>query len=130
MTGPDAYMVTWLHARLDEDEQAARDVDISAAGGVHTADCTNDVRYPEHCYCGWPTRLLGEVEAKRRILNRHQPIEIFGSLLCTHCGVIGGQGARKVAAWPCPELRDLAAPYADWPGYRDDWKPLNDGGSP
>ncbi|MEV0164353.1 DUF6221 family protein [Nonomuraea fuscirosea] len=25
--------------------------------------------------------------------------------------------------WPCPDLRDLAAPYADHPGYRDEWRP-------
>jgi hypothetical protein len=53
-----------------------------------------------------PARILAEVEAKRRIVDRY-------AWLCEH-GDTGG------TAWVLPLL---ALPYADHPDYRNEWRP-------
>jgi hypothetical protein len=64
-------------------------------------------------------QFLAECEAKRRIVNTVAPI----------CACIGPRdGSDKC---PCAQrldemgwlLRDLAEPYADRPGYREEWRP-------
>lgn len=67
-------------------------------------------------------RMLRDVAAVRKILARHEPIEVFGQLLCTYCGVTKG-ASRPDASWPCPDLRDLAEVFSDRPGYRENWRP-------
>jgi hypothetical protein len=66
-----------------------------------------------------PHRVLRQVEAHRRILARHHPVEtpgLFvvggprpGSLMCAGCGSKGnGVGSTP---WPCPDVQDLASIY-------------------
>jgi hypothetical protein len=124
----------FITARLDEDEQIASAV-IERAwtdtddGVSNDGTRTNNVcwipdsaqTWPigEHIARHDPSRALADVAAKRRTLARHT-----------------GEGHQcvkeivgySVQAWydeddPCPDLRDLAAPYAELPGYKDEWRP-------
>lgn len=116
-------LVVWLRAQLDEDERIAR-----AAGGLEWSRPEDPgdpaaIRDSEHervvCDEGWPSegqevhiaewdpaRALHEIDAKRRIVERY-------SWLREH-GDTGG------TAWILPLL---ALPYADRPGYLDEWRP-------
>ncbi|MFE3992290.1 DUF6221 family protein [Streptomyces goshikiensis] len=101
----------FLSAMLDEDERAA-----------HTADSLRDepvdalrVRYE-------PERVLREVAAKRRMLDRHTPRRRN----------VAGQDGRvaKITVcdwdnddWPCADVLDLASVYADHPGYQAACRP-------
>jgi hypothetical protein len=107
-----------LSAGLDRDEQLARAAlgvehvhydDVAACVGER---CIHDRRHP-------PARVLRQVEAHRRILARHHPVEtpgLFvvggpppGSLVCAGCGSKGnGLGPTP---WPCPDVQDLASIY-------------------
>jgi hypothetical protein len=87
----------------------------------------------EHIARHDPARVLAEVAAKRRVLERHRrprsPAEIptgVDSRCCVGCGFLGDTGIppRTPDINDCPELRDLAAPYTDRPGYKPTWRPL------
>jgi len=118
-------LVEFLRARLDEDEQAARaatagpwyvdDIDQELrTADVYAADGRVTSAYTEPC-CSVedathiarhdPARVLAEVDAKRRILERHSSCDdtSFGE--------------------PCEDLRLLALPYSDHPDYRQEWRP-------
>ena len=102
-------MVEWLRAQLDEDEQRAAD--------VHDRGC-DAVRYVEGeplfdpCDCGWPARVLAEVTAKRAILNYFDRLDTH--VLDNNCWAQPGTEEARA---------HLAAPYADQPGYREEWRP-------
>ncbi|MEU5742039.1 DUF6221 family protein [Streptomyces tendae] len=123
MTKPND-LVQFLHARLDEDERTAR----AATAGPWRA---NKHKYGAEVYTesgegvafdhdaggvGWddadfiaewdPARVLREIDAKRRIVDRYAWLREHGDT--------GG------TAWVLPLL---ALPYADRPGYRDEWRP-------
>lgn len=77
-----------------------------------------------------PARVLSEIDAKQQLLRAHnRPHE---------CIALTGRGERSVVdgqpweLWepehtsdhgPCTTLRLLALPYADRPGYREEWRP-------
>ena len=141
-------LVTWLRAQIDEDERVAHAVadhrqrrgelrwtqtDPDRTPGLIGDECGNVVTYDEGRPNEWqaahivrhdPYRVLRQVERDRRILDRHAsydfpynpedgPGEYSWTGRCDYCH----------DPWPCPDLRDVAAPYADRPGYRDEWKP-------
>ena len=62
-----------------------------------------------------PARALREVEAGRRILERHRDCLPYGGGPCEHAGTIGDP--------PCPDLRDLLTRWAGHKDYREEWKP-------
>jgi hypothetical protein len=78
-----------------------------------------------------PARVLAEVAAKRRIVNEHEQVPeslqgfhrdgTYGDIVsvCSACGTTG----EYPVEWPCTTVRLLALPYADIPGYRDEWRP-------
>jgi len=68
-----------------------------------------------------PARVLREVAAKRRIMERHSLSE--ASSITAYCeGCPGDEiGYPVVELNDCPELRDLAAVYSDHPDYREEW---------
>ena len=124
-------LVAFLRARLDEDEQAARDApreldsgewpfwrDVDDESDADATDAYRD-RFP-------PARVLREVKAKRQIVELH-PHAYWPSkkgkphLYCQTCdvedGVIGGDDGF------CLTLRLLALPYADHPDYDESWRP-------
>lgn len=92
-------LVTWLRARLDED---AADINESRALSP------GDLHWSMPDWLDRP-RLLAEVDAKRRILD-----EVVGGLAKEE------RWARRFAVHLA---RLLALPYADQPGYREEWRP-------
>lgn len=99
-------LITWLRARLDEDEQDAPAVDDISE------------RYN-------PARVLADVAAKRAIFDLHaaypQPqVMARGEIIaCSMCGSVDDSPVD----WPCDTVKLLAAAYADHPDYREEWRP-------
>ncbi|MFD7996860.1 DUF6221 family protein [Streptomyces mexicanus] len=122
-------LVQWLRAQLDEDERVARLAldqtgdnwrayykQIIAANprfGEDPADA-NTSEVADHIARHDPTRVLAEVEAKRQVIEQYEsignppPSEIGPDLVRAELGRV---------------LRLLALPYADRPGYREEWRP-------
>lgn len=115
-------LLQWLGEQLAEDERIVRE----NSDGNGLADGFPDYRtysdsdtaaadeYIEHF---GPERMLREIEAKRELVERHEramenrrshpdDLASAGALLALH-------GAVKL----------LTLPYADRPGYRDEWRP-------
>ncbi|MFE2712261.1 DUF6221 family protein [Streptomyces mirabilis] len=121
-------LVRWLGEQLDEDERIARSAGGVvylgwAEGGWVEAEIpktewkgpgddgrhVGSVRRAEdraHIARHDPARVLREIEAKRRIVDRYAWLREHGDT--------GG------TAWVLPLL---ALPYADRPGYREEWRP-------
>lgn len=129
-------LIDWLRDRLDDDEETAR---VAAAltrspwaNIGSTVICAD--RFPvvshgdgeqataEHIALWDPARVLAEVAAKRRILDRHSKSdfpadsdELGGykwQAHCDHCGHV----------CPCPDLLDIVQPFAERPGFREEWR--------
>lgn len=99
-------LVTWLRAQLDDDERIA--------GAAVNARLFDD--YPDAAAIPFAERLgpeyvLAEVDAKRRIIAEHHPVD--------PCDAHDAE-SRTIA---CDTLRLLALAYGSRPGYRDEWKP-------
>lgn len=132
-------IVEFLRARLDEDEAVARSASPapwsypgidSVAGGMlydttrtiaavvyeqpgdHDGSIVRHLLVPEadangaHIARHDPARVLREVEAKRRIVERH-----------TGCDDVSYGDAAT-----CPDIRALAAVYAEHPDYDPEWR--------
>jgi hypothetical protein len=71
-----------------------------------------------------PARVLAEVAAKRRVMARHftppSPVRIYAA--CEGCGYDYGDISQRYDIGDCPELRDMAAVYADHPDYNPAWR--------
>jgi hypothetical protein len=107
-------LVTFLNARLDEDEAAAE-----VAG-------TDERMWP---LAPDPARVLREVKAERAILAEHMPREYdrYGrtGIYCRTC-VTDHEAYMDDDApdtWPCATVRHLAAVWDGHPDYRPEWKP-------
>ncbi|MBZ6290395.1 hypothetical protein KVH30_02255 [Streptomyces olivaceus] len=121
-------LVQWLRAQLDGDERTARaaDGELSAVFtriGSFDPEMAADER---HIMTHQPARVLREIDAKRRTLERHTPHSSGTADCSVHCErahpgvqVCNHDGRR----WPCPDALDLTAGYADRPGYRETWRP-------
>jgi hypothetical protein len=129
--------VVWLRAQLDADaaraEAAPRgpwSVDVSgsivdADGGrvipaVGGARDGHPVRWPEgpvveHVVGHDPTRVLREIDAKRKLVALHDRPQ-------HQCVAEDGPTQWHVKD-PCATLRLLASVYSDRPGYLDSWRP-------
>lgn len=110
-------LAQFLHDRTNEDERDAHNIhDRQSDGYLDSA----------YCICGYPTRVLSEVKAKQRLLEEHTPAVTKGRpnrergcLTCTTAqtwDVVANEAN-------CLTLRLLALPYADHPGYREEWRP-------
>jgi Family of unknown function (DUF6221) len=134
-------LVEFIEARLNEDEQGAlntidrewrpdganscqvyarlpvADRTIAWCRNGHEDDFANALHIARHD----PARVLREVEAKRRVLARHHRDERGA---CVGCGWTGDlDEARTEAGEDCPELLDIAAPFASHSDYRSEWAP-------
>jgi uncharacterized protein DUF6221 len=129
-------LVTWLRVQLDEDERVANsatsgpwtNADPMASDGVFAAavdgfvaDCLYERMGPfaihnaTHVARHDPTRVLAEVEAKRRILDEHDTAGWKVGDRVHDCQWADG-------TWPCATVRLLALPYADRDGWREEWR--------
>jgi hypothetical protein len=118
MTGMND-LVTWLRAQLGDDERVARQLMAEPSGFYLEAetDATNIMTVGAHVYRWTPKRVLAELDAKRQILDVHQPDDVLDQPHCITCG------DWPTVPWPCRTVRLLALPYADKPGYREEWRP-------
>ena len=97
--GNDTDLRAWLPSMSNEPWDEARNVWADAA---HVAE--------------WdPARVLREIDAKRRLLALHDRPQ--------HQCVAEDGPTQWHAKDPCATLRLLALPYADRPGYRQEWAP-------
>lgn len=99
-------LVSWLRAQLDDDERVARE----AAGHVDPEQCEHIARWD-------PTRVLAEIDAKRRIMDGLD-IDINGE--ASPWRGCGDDCEFKAIYWA---VQVLALPYADRAGYREEWRP-------
>jgi hypothetical protein len=117
-------LVQWLRAQLDEDEEEAR------RGYLKAEPLPDYDGWDKSTVAGLPpivaARVLREIDAKRRLVERHAP-HASGSVDCsmrcerTHPGVpVCNHDGRR---WPCPDVIDATSVYADRPGYRENWLP-------
>lgn len=76
-----------------------------------------------------PARVLREINAKRQLVKLHGRATLHAgggaryfdtSTVCRSCEA---NYQFPELSWPCPTLRLLALPYADRPGYREEWRP-------
>jgi hypothetical protein len=106
---------------------------IVCRDGVYPADWPTEIVNSKvdavHIARHDPARVLREVAVKRRVLARHRLAtdEDLGWSsyvgACFGCGTYGEfADARTPDVNDCPELRDLAAPYGDRPGYKPAWR--------
>lgn len=72
-----------------------------------------------------PARVLADLAAKRRILDRHGPHPHYQGCCKADAGIesCGCVGGGSESEWPCATVRDLASAYAHRPGYRSEWAP-------
>jgi len=89
-----------------------------------TGKFESETRVAKHIARWDPVRVLAEIDAKRRILERHAPVVITtGGLgertVCGQCGEASDEYLAK--DWPCETVRLLAAPYAGRLGWQDGW---------
>lgn len=110
-------LITWLRAQLDEDGRKIAAMEREEHR-VQTAPIFQS--YPPNWLAGVdifvsPRRWRAEVEAKRRILDEHQP-DANGE-----CGTCREPGLDRNQHWPCMTVRLLAQPYAAQPGWREEW---------
>jgi len=132
-----ADLVAFLRARLNEDEQAARDASpapwITKTGQPWLADhivfgqskympnrisqvcdlTAGQTRAADaaHIIRHDPARVLAEVDAKRRILDLHKAMALNPDVHSDAWTALGDV------------LHLLALPYADHPDYREAWRP-------
>jgi hypothetical protein len=128
-------LISWLRDRLEEEEQDAQ----AAMRAIFPVGVVSNDALPEppldwqlhglppavqqHIARHDPKRALDEIDAKQRILDLHRPVQVRstgsagGNLeTCRLCNQFPAQ-------YPCETMRALAMPYADRPGYREQWRP-------
>ena len=75
-----------------------------------------------------PAFVLADVAAKRRILARHRvptksEWQRWHARMCLGCGTMGEFDDPRVREInECPELRDLASPYAEHADFQPEWR--------
>lgn len=125
-------LMAFLKARLDEEADLAQRCDgagFSAKWTAHGAavdfgqgDLTGfHTVIAQHVALQDPVRVLREVEAKQRVLNRHTLSPAEGDPErpwddrddCQFDGDL----------WPCDDLLDLALPYQEHPDFPERYKP-------
>ncbi|WPP30014.1 MULTISPECIES: DUF6221 family protein [unclassified Streptomyces] len=144
-------LVAWLGVQLDEDEQIAltwpadqRNWNEYGDRRIHYASGAGEgvsaVNVKANAALGWeriyvkrdgiglsrhvaehdPARVLREINAKRRIIELCAPplVEVTGPGDMER-SFVPGEGSP----WGLDILKLLALPYADRPGYREDWRP-------
>lgn len=130
-------LARWLGEQLDEDGRIARAAaaeseehwspgDKNVSDSVNSAEYGSPVVIGPYEYLDWairehiaewdPARALREIDSKRQLLTLHRPYVAEPGQACLGC-------AGGIEWETCPVVRLLALPYADRPGYQDEWRP-------
>ena len=131
-------LVQWLRARLDEDEWIAREAGGKyESGGRRWEDerfgsdgTVGDERgsvvvyrtgvgrqHSVHIARHDPARVLREIDAKRQLVERYERAVENRRAHPEYLSSAGAHVALQAA------VKLLALPYADRPGYREEWRP-------
>ena len=121
-------IVEFLRARLDEDEAVAREAQEMRrqAYGVDEGEWSPPLKawddHPSGVVIAEPARVLREVEAKRRIVDRAEEAGREFDRQCA-AGIHSAAAREATAAWvPIQNaVADLASAYADHPDYDPEW---------
>lgn len=138
-------LVAFLRARLGEDEQAARDAggkawkweqhygdmcndptceygelatDDAVLMNVHAYDIRSPWQGAAHIERHHPKRILAEIDAKRQLLAEYEQAARYAK---TTWGQSSADQSRARTLGKVVRL--IALPYADRPGYREEWRP-------
>jgi Family of unknown function (DUF6221) len=117
-------LTEFLTARLDEDEAAHREIhEARVCSGC--SDGWEAGFDPDRCDCGYPARVLREVEAKRKILADYECQSGFSLPEGVHDGRDPDERECDQALKDALEIVicDLAAIWSDHPDYQQEWKP-------
>jgi hypothetical protein len=126
-------LIDWLRAQIDDDEQIALAIDVKewAEDSSWFKDMLDPLPSQRRERPAWlpmitvedvrhiarhdPARVLQEVEAKKRRLDRHRRVAADDTdwVACSHCHV----------TWPCPDLIDDLLIFSGRPGFREEWRP-------
>ena len=112
-------LVTWLRVQLDEDERIAGELgelDYVAEGGLGSVAGWSLIDYLKRF---GSARALAEVDAKRNVLDRYADAQARQ----TDPEYSWSDADVQVSEYEDWILPALALPYADRPGYRDEWRP-------
>ena len=107
-------LITWLRAQLDDDERVAR----AASPGYLPDDPLASDEDRAHVARWQQARVLVEVDAKRRIIDEYELWAEEQSEDYEHAQTEHDSAQALLAA-----IKLLALPYADRPGYREEWRP-------
>ncbi|MEU3507647.1 DUF6221 family protein [Streptomyces longwoodensis] len=117
-------LVVWLRAQFDADERIARACSGNGEWeaehiAIYGPDLGVEVR--AHMAAHDPARVLREIEAKRAIVSRYE----FAAKEAERLALAGSDPEVWIqvsgALQSC--VLCLALPYADRPGYREEWRP-------
>lgn len=108
-------LVTFLRARLDEDEEHNQPVTVDQLGPMVDAAVK-------------PTILLNQarqkirldIATKRQLVEEHEPLAEYAEEI-TFCGACGGN-PTTAGSYPCYTMRLLALPYSRHADYREEWR--------
>jgi len=125
-------LATFLEARIADDEAAARTVhDVAKCDAMlYEEDMAAYAARTPGCDCGYPARVLREVDAKRKIVAEHAMEPGMLPPSCVRCcDTNTAQYPQRWDAltWPCPTVRALAAVWSDHKDYDLAWKGITDG---
>ena len=126
-------LVTFLEARLGEDEKVARAAeaepfpDKGFQRGTHIVYGLQStglgLDYQGFALVWDPARVLAEIAAKRAIIDAHPNVNDGDCGTCVRAGWgYPTHGGSTIEHWPCPTLRLLAAPFADHPDFDESWR--------
>jgi hypothetical protein len=127
-------LVQWLREQLDEDERIARRAGdsfrqigetgvIVATEGDRAEECAsaNWAGVAEHIVTHDPARVLHEIAAKRAVVARYE----FACREASRVDLTEDERETWIRVGGALQsvVIQLAAPYADRPGYRQEWAP-------
>ncbi len=122
-TGDIQSLSNFLSAQYDDDERLIDEYDRHMSKAAARAG-SYVLALPPGWQPGEPfdvDRQRADLDTKRRILARHSGDHHCPEPADPDWTVIeSGQQVRRT--YPCGDLRDLAAPYADRPGYPYEWR--------
>jgi hypothetical protein len=115
-------LVAFIKARLDEDaEDFAVSIEHCPPTEIYTSDDTVAL-VPRGVE--WYRRMLRGVDAKRRLLEFHQPFDAEGRTWCGHCGYPPdfAHPSADVDPWPCRHARLIASEWPTHEAYQEEWR--------
>lgn len=111
----------WVGHNLPYSDLKAEDQPIARFNGpAHDGDVMLAARFKPAEVRDRAERMLAEVDAKRRIVELHEPIDGHCSSCLESENDFYGKTYEDA---PCITLRLLALPYADHPDYDPAWRP-------